>query len=151
MTTGARLCGCGRSPAGKSGSVRRRISIAALGLAWLCANGAIWNAVQVVAWAKMFHGYSQVMPVAQALKLTFDGEAPCDLCIIAEAGKDAARDQLPREELPGATDKFVLSFQAAAPFVLAAPEFAWPGLVHEIGLLRIGAVPVPPPRAVAVV
>ncbi|HEY0862527.1 MAG TPA: hypothetical protein VGD97_00345 [Lacunisphaera sp.] len=126
--------------------MRRRISIVALCLAWLCANGAIWNAVQVVAWAKMFHGYSRVMPVAQALKLTFNGEAPCDLCHIAETGKEAAREQLPREEALGATDKFVLSFQATAPVVLNAPDFAWPGLVHEAGRLRTESVPVPPPR-----
>jgi hypothetical protein len=131
--------------------VRRRISIAALCLAWLCANGAIWNAVQVVAWAKMFRDYSRVMPVAQALKLTFDGEAPCDLCTIAETGKDAAREQLPREEALGATDKFVLSIQAAAPFVLTAPDAVWPGLDHEAGLLRTESVPVPPPRAALVV
>ena len=131
--------------------MRRRISIAALGLAWLCANGAIWNAVQVVAWAKMFHDYSQVMPVAQALKLTFDGEAPCDLCTIAETGKDAAREQLPREEALGATDKFVLSFQTAAPLVLTAPDSVWPGLVREAGLLRTESVPVPPPRTAVVV
>lgn len=127
--------------------MRRRISIAALCLAWLCANGAIWNAVQVVAWAKMFHDYSRVMPVAQALKLTFDGEAPCDLCTIAETGKAAAREQLPREEALGATDRFVLSLQAAAPFVLTAPDSVWPGLAHEAGLLRTESVPVPPPRA----
>jgi hypothetical protein len=113
--------------------VRRRISIAALCLAWLCANGAIWNAVQVVAWAKMFHGYSQVMPVAKALKLTFNGEAPCDLCHLAES------------------DKFVLSFQTAAPLVLTAPDSVWPGLVHEAGLLRTESVPVPPPRTDVVV
>ena len=131
--------------------MRRRISIAALCLAWLCANGAIWNAVQVVAWAKMFHDYSQVMPVAKALKLTFNGEAPCDLCHLAESGKNAAREQLPREEALGATDKFVLSFQATAPVVLTAPDSVWPGLVHEAGLLRTESVPVPPPRAIVVV
>lgn len=146
MTVVGEVCGCHRLSARKPARVRRRISIAALCLAWLCANGAIWNAVQVVAWAKMFHDYSQVMPVAQALKLTFDGEAPCDLCTIAETGKDAAREQLPREEALGATDKFVLSCQTAAPLVLTAPDSVWPGLAHEAGLLRTESVPVPPPR-----
>ena len=79
MTAASRLGGCSRSLNGKSIRVRRRISIAALCLAWLCANGAIWNAVQVVAWARMFQDYSQGMPLAQALQLTFSGEAPCYL------------------------------------------------------------------------
>lgn len=146
MTAASRLGGCSRSLNGKSIRVRRRISIAALCLAWLCANGAIWNAVQVVAWARMFQDYSQVMPLAQALQLTFSGEAPCDLCTLAETGKDAAREQLPRDEALGATDKFVLSFQAATPVVLTAPDITWPGLAHEAGRLRTELVPVPPPR-----
>ena len=36
-------------------AVRRTLSIACLCLAWLCANGALWNVVQLVGWAKMFH------------------------------------------------------------------------------------------------
>ncbi len=126
--------------------MRRRVSLIALLLAWLCANGAVWNVVQVVAWTKMFHGYAQVMPTAKALQLTFSGEAPCDLCTIVETAKDTAKQQLPRDEALGATDKFVLSFQAAAPLVLTAPEFVWPGLAHEAGLRRTESVPVPPPR-----
>ena len=74
--------------------MRRTISTTCLLLAWLCANGAVWNVVQVVAWAKMFHDYSQVMPVADALELTFDGSAPCDMCTIAQDGQDTARSQL---------------------------------------------------------
>lgn len=72
--------------------MRRKLSLTCLLLAWLCANGAVWNIVQVVGWAKMFRDYAQVMPATQALQLTFDGNAPCNLCEIAEAGQDAARD-----------------------------------------------------------
>lgn len=54
-------------------AVRRNLTFACLILAWLCANGAVWNVVQVVAWARMFHDYSQVMPAAQAVQITFDG------------------------------------------------------------------------------
>jgi hypothetical protein len=127
--------------------VRRHVSFAALLIAWLCANGAIWNAVQVVAWGKMIHDYSQVMPMTQALRVTFDGSAPCNLCVITENARDAAHDQLPPEAALGAADKLVLAFHPAAPFVLTAPDSAWPGLVSEAGGVRPAAVPVPPPRA----
>ena len=128
--------------------MRRTISTTCLLLAWLCANGAVWNVVQVVAWAKMFHDYSQVMPVADALELTFDGSAPCDMCTIAQDGQDTARSQLPRDAaLGGGTEKIFLIAESVPAPVLVAPDFVWPGLVHEAGLLRTEAVPVPPPRA----
>ncbi len=128
-------------------ALRHRVSIFALCLAWLCANGAVWNVVQVVAWAKMFHDYSQVMPVAQALKITFDGSAPCDVCKITEGARDNERQNLPEGAALGASDKLLLAFQATTPIVLAAADPSWPGLVSEAGLIRPGSVPVPPPRA----
>ena len=55
--------------------MRRAISILSLSLAWLCANGALWDAVQVFARGKMVHEYSRFMTVAQAIEITFDGSA----------------------------------------------------------------------------
>jgi hypothetical protein len=126
--------------------VRRRLSFAALCLAWLCANGAIWNAVQVVAWAKMIKDYSRVMPIERAIRVTFDGTAPCNLCLMTEHARDASREQLPKEAALGAADKLLLAFQPAAIFVLTPPAPAWPGLGDLTGLYRADPVPVPPPR-----
>lgn len=128
--------------------MRRTLSTTGLLLAWLCANGAVWNVVQVVAWAKMFQDYAQVMPATDALALTFDGSTPCDLCRIAQGGQDAAREQLPADAaLGGGADKLLLMSDVVPTPVLIAPETEWPGLVHEAGLARTSAVPVPPPRA----
>ena len=128
--------------------MRRTISTMCLLLAWLCANGAVWNVVQVVAWTKMFHDYSPVMPATEALALTFDGSAPCDLCHISKDAQDTARQQLPSDAaLGGGTEKILLIADCAPVAVLVAPDFAWPGLAHEAGLTRTDAVPVPPPRA----
>ncbi len=126
--------------------MRRNLSLGCLLFAWLCANGALWNAVQVVAWAKMFHDYSQVMPVAQALQITFDGSAPCELCHFTEKAQAAARDQLPREVALGGSEKILLATEATAVLVLAAPDFVWPGIVPDAGPARTDPVPVPPPR-----
>lgn len=128
--------------------MRRTVSTICLLLAWLCANGAVWNVVQVVAWAKMFHDYSQVMPATEALQLTFDGSAPCDLCHISQDAQDSARSQLPSDAaLGGGTEKIFLISDCAPATVLIAPDLVWPGLAHEAGLTRTDAVPVPPPRA----
>ncbi len=127
--------------------VRRKLSLTCLLIAWLCANGAVWNVVQVVAWAKMFRDYSQMMPAEQALKITFDGSAPCDLCHISEKARDAARDQLPRDAaLGGAMEKILLLSESVPAVVLAAPDSLWPGIADDAGLTRTEAVPVPPPR-----
>lgn len=125
--------------------MRRRVSIAALCFAWLCANGVVWNGVQVVAWVKMVHDYSQVMPLRQAVKVVLSGEAPCDVCNFVDAAQDSARD-LPREAALGATDRFVLSFHATAPIVLTPPDSAWPPIASVAGRVRREAVPLPPPR-----
>lgn len=127
--------------------VRRRLSIFALLLAWLCANGAVWNVVQVVAWAKMLNDYSTVMPIGQALKLTFDGSAPCELCQLSQKAQDDARNETSPATALGGSDKLLIAFQAVTPLVLSNPASPWPGLVDERGLLRATAVPVPPPRA----
>jgi len=127
--------------------VRRYLSINCLLFAWLCAHGALWNVVQVVAWAKMFHDYSESMPAAEALQRTFDGSKPCKLCCIAKTAEDAASQQLPREAvLGGGVEKLLLISECVPLVVLPEPNFAWPGIVDDNGVIRKEAVPVPPPR-----
>ena len=46
--------------------VQRRFAITSLIFAWICANGAVWDAVQVFAWARMFAGYAHTLPVRAA-------------------------------------------------------------------------------------
>ena len=128
-------------------ALRRRVSIIALCIAWLCANGAVWNVVQVVAWAKMFRDFSQVMPAAQALRVTFSGEAPCDLCKLSQGAQDNERKQLPPEAALGAATEKILFFAETAPApVVLPPEISWPGVVDAAGLTRTESVPVRPPR-----
>jgi hypothetical protein len=127
--------------------VRRQFSIACLLFAWICANGMVWNVVQVVAWARMYRQFSQVMPATRALEVTFDGSAPCPLCKLSQSAQDNERKQLPQDAALGASDKLLLACDTSAPVVLLRPDFAWPGAGHDIGLTRTETVPVPPPRA----
>lgn len=127
--------------------MRRRCSLFALCLAWLFANGAIWNVVQVVAWGKMFSDNLTYLSVGRALEKTFDGSRPCELCAIAEAGQDTAKKQLPAEAaLGGSAEKLLLISEIAPAFVLAAPDRAWPGVAFDSGPSRTDPVPVTPPR-----
>lgn len=127
--------------------MRRHVSAAFLCLAWLCANGAVWNAVQVVAWAKMFHDYSQVMPAAKALQVTFDGSAPCSLCHAVQKAQDTAGEQLPHDAALGrGMEKLLLVCESAPAVVLTTPDFTWPGAANDAGPARTEPVPVRPPR-----
>jgi hypothetical protein len=127
--------------------LRRNLSIICLLTAWLCANGALWNVVQVVGWVKMIHDYSQVMSVAKALEITFDGSAPCSLCHLSQSAQDTAREQLPHDDaLGGGLEKLLLISESTAPVVVPAPDFVWPGVANATGLMRTDEVPVTPPR-----
>ena len=127
--------------------VRRHLSIFALGLAWLCANGALWNVVQVVGWAQMLRDYSAVMPAEKAIEVTFNGSAPCKFCHMSQSAEDTARRQLPRDaELGNGMEKLLLVTGDAVAVVVTAPEQAWPGVVNDAGQTRTESVPVPPPR-----
>ncbi len=126
--------------------MRRKLSLVCLLLAWFCANGVVWNVVQVVGWAKMIHDYSEVMPVARAIEVTFSGEAPCRFCHLSRTAEDAAQQQLPHDVLGANAEKILLIADCVpAPLVLA-PEVSWPGVADAAGLTRTDAVPVPPPR-----
>ena len=118
--------------------------------AWLCANGALWNTVQVFGWVKMIHDYSATMPAAKALEITFNGSAPCNLCHLSEKGENTARQQLPADAvLGGGMKKLLMATEELAPLVLVTPDFSWPGLVNDAGNVRTETVPVPPPRSLS--
>jgi hypothetical protein len=126
--------------------VRRKLSIACLLFAWFCANGALWDAVQVVAWAKMFSTNITYLSFGQALARTFDGSKPCEICTIAQHGKDETNRHPSPATLGSGLEKILLVTETATPLVLNAPASTWPGVADDIGRMRTEAVPVPPPR-----
>ena len=128
--------------------MRRRISISCLCLAWLCANGAIWDVVQVVAWGRMYADFSNRFSPLGALAKTFDGTEPCALCRAVHQAKETARDQMPRDAALGdAAERLLLVADEAPAVVVTAPEADWPATIDAAGMMRTDTVPVPPPRA----
>ncbi len=126
--------------------MRRKTSIAFLLIAWLCANGSLWEVVQVVAWGKMFARYTQEFSVVNALARTFDASKPCALCKVAQKGHDAASASGQTPASTNTSEKVLLAFHATTPLVIVAPDFSWRGVDDDSGLMRTEAVPVPPPR-----
>lgn len=125
--------------------MHRRIATAALVIAWLCANGALWDAMQVTAWGKMFAGYSATMPITQALQETFDPSKPCEMCIGIAKAKDATEKQTPAgEQLASA--KFVLAIHTVDAPVFANNPGDWVADRLFRKVERIDPVPLPPPR-----
>ena len=127
--------------------MKKKIAISCLLFAWICANGALLDVVQVFAWGKMFSGYSKNMSVAAALKETFDPAKPCEMCI----GVATAKEDLGQKNLPVSVEqnsgKLVLALQASPTFVLVNVPDAWPSERACTIPIRSESVPVPPPRA----
>ncbi|WP_442888691.1 hypothetical protein [Congregicoccus parvus] len=57
---------------------------------WLMTTGAHWDALQLVAWAKMMTGNAQEMSMREAVIRTFD---PAEMCGICHTVADAKREQ----------------------------------------------------------
>lgn len=126
--------------------MRKPLASICLLFAWLCANGALLDGVQVFAWAKMFAGYSQTMSASAALRATFDPAKPCDMCIGVAAAKETARQQLPHV-VEHSAEKLLLALHTPAPVIFVNSPGDWPAAFANVAPARERSVPVPPPRA----
>lgn len=126
--------------------MRRSVAIASLALAWLCANGAVWDVVQVFAWGRMFANYAQTLSFAAAARETLDPNKPCELCTTVAKAKSAESKQAPQSVAPVAAGKFLFACPSPARFVFVSPPADWPHALASAAPSRTEPVPVPPPR-----
>lgn len=126
--------------------VRKTFASLALFFAWICANGAIWDAAQVLVWGKMFSDNTRTMSVGAALAATFDPAKACELCAGVADAKETAKQQLPAA-VERAADKMLLALHAPAIVVSRQAPEAWPAVPARTAVVRAKAVPLPPPRA----
>jgi hypothetical protein len=127
--------------------VFRRVKLCTVLLAWLLATGSQWDCAQVFAWGKMIANYSQMMPLTDAIRLTFTPGNECNLCLtVADAKQQQDNPATPDAKAPG---KILLVFQPAPVVIVAASiSSVWsPSDQFTPSALR-SAPPVPPPRAV---
>ena len=126
--------------------MRKNLAITSLLFAWLCANGALLDAVQVFAWGKMFAENARTLPLGEALRTTFDPAKPCEFCLGVAAAKETAKQQLPGSVDQPSTEKLVLALHSSArPFFLS-PYPDWPVTLASVPPSRTEPVPLPPPR-----
>ena len=126
--------------------MRRAIAISSLCFAWLCANGAIWDAVQVFAWGKMFVGYVQTMGTGAALSQTLDASKPCPICLTVRKAK-ATEQQQATPQTERSAERIVLACEVPTALVFAKNDSKWPAVRGLAAPSRTERVPVPPPRA----
>lgn len=113
-------------------------------LAMFSLLGGHWAVLQTVAWTQMVRDYSQNATVAEAVKKTFSGEAPCSMCNQIAEGRQ-------QEEKAPATVK---ADKKAEVFVCASRalvqkrfghEFSYPSPDDTAFAARSDAPPVPVP------
>ena len=132
----------------KSAPMRQRLQLSALLLAWLMATGSQWDLVQVFAWSRMFVNNSQTMPLASALRRTFQPDNMCAVCKLVKAAKQQ------QEQSPVAPSKAlgkILLVFAPVPTVIIAsvPSGQWPVGIKIMRSAERNAPPIPPPRGLA--
>jgi hypothetical protein len=124
-------------------SVRRLAHLIVLA-AFILSCGGQWYVLQCVAWANMIREYSEIVPVTQAVQMTFSGQYPCAICkAIAERKSSEQQKSL-------AFEKYEKKFTAPVSIELATVEpniSSSPYLVY-VGFLRsrTDTPPTPPPR-----
>ncbi len=126
--------------------MRRTLAITSLLFAWLCANGALLDAVQVFAWGKMFAENARTQPLGAALRATFDPAKPCEFCLGVAAAKETAQQQLPGSVDHASTEKLVLALHLSTRPFFVAPSADWPVTLASVPPSRTEPVPLPPPR-----
>jgi hypothetical protein len=58
----------------------RRFTLLVVLVAFTFSSGGQWPILQGVAWANMIREYSEMVPVREAVAMTFSGQYPCALC-----------------------------------------------------------------------
>ena len=124
----------------------RRLTHLIVLVAFVFSCGGQWAAFQVIAWANMIHEYSEMVPLSQAVEMTFSGEYPCPICKAiaerksAEQQKDLALGKYDKKyPLPMVVAELATQTRLAA---VAYPEF----LLNFSS--RVETPPTPPPRSV---
>jgi hypothetical protein len=125
--------------------VRRSFRITGLVIAWLCANGAFLDVVQVFAWGRMFVGYARTLSIAEAAVQTFDPGKPCPICLAVRRAR-ATEKRRQSAAVPTSVTKALLARMQNEPFILPLIRPEWPDADSVMMGSWLPPVPVPPPR-----
>ena len=120
----------------------RRLTHIIVLAAFVFSCGGQWYALQCVAWVKMLHDYSQMVPFTQAVSMTFSGEYPCPIC------KAIAEKKQGEDNKVLSLNKFDKKFFPPVAIELPRPQLSllqFPVYLSSLQV-RAEAPPTPPPR-----
>lgn len=120
----------------------RRLTHVVVLAAFVFSLGGHWYLLQGLAWINMIREYSQVVPLPEAVGMTFSGKFPCALCKAIADHKSA--EQQKAFTLDKNEKKFPLPCEIVV-FQPSATVFSYPDFVSPLRL-RSEAPPTPPPR-----
>jgi hypothetical protein len=75
----------------------RRLTHLLVLAAFIFSCGGQWAAFQAIAWANMIREYSEMVPLTQAVQMTFSGRYPCAICKAIAQERGAAEGTGPRQ------------------------------------------------------
>jgi len=106
--------------------------------------GFHWTLLQSIAWVGMLVNYSQSSPIKEALRKTFDGQHPCQICHIVASGKKSER----KGQTQAPAKKMELFLVATPRFVFTPEKVALVGWQPRLNARLLDSPPKPPPRLV---
>ncbi len=111
-------------------------------LAVIFATGTHWFFLQSIAWVGMAVEFSRTEPIAVALEKTFNGQHPCGLCQVVDAGRKAEKKadiQKPETRLDFFCESVAALLDDPAPFIRPVPP-------HHFWTDFLDSPALPPPR-----
>ena len=120
----------------------RRLTHLIVLCAFVFSCGGPYGIFQCIAWVTMVHDYAQVVPLGEAVSMTFSGEYPCEICkaITEKKSSDAQKTLV--------LGKYEKKFFPPIAMAIAPPAFVTFQHLCAVTLLRFRAEapPTPPPR-----
>ncbi|HEX4140888.1 MAG TPA: hypothetical protein VHY09_11110 [Candidatus Methylacidiphilales bacterium] len=120
----------------------RRLTHWIILVAFIFSCGGQWAAFQVIAWGNMIREYSEMVPLAQAVQMTFSGQYPCAIC------KAIAERKSTEQQKEIVFAKYDKKYPLPVVVALAPPRigdivYLEPAFVFSS---RVETPPTPPPR-----
>ena len=120
----------------------RRLTHIIVLAAFVFSCGGQWYVLQCVAWVKMLHDYSQMVPFTEAVGMTFSGKYPCEICKAIAEKKQSENDKI------CSLEKVEKKFFPPVAIGLARPNVVLIKYADYLSFLqaRSEPPPTPPPR-----
>jgi hypothetical protein len=120
----------------------RRLTHLVVLIAFVFSCGGQWAAFQVIAWGNMIREYSEMVPLTQAVQMTFSGQYPCPIC------KAIAERKSSEQQKEFALNKYDKKFPLPMAVALVKPIIADVTYLEPIFIFssRGESPPTPPPR-----